>query len=302
MSTPNATLPRGACVALATPVHTDGTLDATGLERVVSHVLEGGVRGVCPVGSTGEGPRLTMDERLAVTRRVRELIPSDVALVSAVATTAVAAVTEELRRLGDVGVSAALVPAPSYYPLAPGEVVPFYEGLADASPVPVVIYNIPMFTKVAVPVAAVATLAGHPPVVGIKDSSRDMEYLAQVIVATRESPDFRVYTGTDTLLLASLVSGAHGTVAASANLVPELSVGVCDAVDRGDFDEARRLQERLAAVVHACRKGAAPAGWKAALAERALCGPDCLPPARPLAAPLRQQLAHELRQLDVLPA
>jgi len=302
MTAPTATLPRGVCVALATPVHADGGLDVASLERLVAHAVEGGVRGVCPVGSTGEGPRLTMDERLTVARRVRALLPGDVALVPAVAATAVAAVTEELQRLGDVGVSAVMVSAPSYYPLALDEAAPFYERLADASPVPILVYNIPMFTKVAVPVAAVATLAGHPRVVGIKDSSRDMEYLTQVVAGTRESPDFRVYTGTDTLLLASLVSGAHGTIAASANLVPELSVALCAAVDRGDLDEARRLQERLAAVVHACRKGAAPGGWKAALAERALCGPDCLPPAQALAAPLRRQLADELRALDVLPA
>ena len=300
MSEPVTTLPYGACVALATPVHADGTLDVAGLERLVAHVTRGGVQGVCPVGSTGEGPRLTMDTRLEVTRRVKELLPAGVALVPALAATAVVSMTAELQRLGDLEVSAVLVATPSYYPLAPDEVTPYYERLADASPLPLVIYNIPMFTKVAVPVTTVAALARHPRVVGIKDSSRDMEYLTRVIAGTREAPDFRVYTGTDTLLLASLLSGADGTIAASANLVPELSVQICAAVERGDLDEAAGVQAHLAAIVHACRKGSAPAGWKEALAQLGLCGPDPAPPARALTEPLRRQLADELGALGVL--
>src|SRR5699024_7424986 len=108
---------------------------------------------------------------------------------------------------------------------------------------------------------------------GIKDSSRDMEYLQAVVYATAGA-DFAVLTGSDTMLLASLQLGAVGTIAASANLVPEIGRAVYDAVRRGDLAAAATAQERLFTIVQACRVGLPPAGWKAALAWAGVCAPD----------------------------
>jgi len=155
------TLPRGVMVALATPTDAHGELDDAGLQKLIDHVLAGGVSGVCPVGSTGEGPRFTVEQRLVITARVRSLVPASVAVVPALGVTSVACAHSELMRLAELMVTAALVAPPSYYPLAPDEMFDLYAGLADSSVVPLVLYNIPSFTKVSIPRCGEQT--GLPP-------------------------------------------------------------------------------------------------------------------------------------------
>ncbi|HLR93045.1 MAG TPA: dihydrodipicolinate synthase family protein [Jiangellaceae bacterium] len=288
--------------AIVTPVDPAGSIDHDGLDRAVDRVLAGGVHGVSPCGSTGEGARLTLDQRLEVARRVRARAPQ-ATVIPGVPVTAVPLAHEELAELGRLDVTAALVPPPSYYPSSDDELLRLYIGLADTSPVPIVLYNIPVFTDVMLPVGVVARLAEHPRIVGIKDSSRDMEYLQSVVMAVRDaSSSFTVYTGTDTLLVASLLTGAGGALTASSNLVPELVVEVAAAFTRGDLDHAGRVQRRLAEVVDACRRGAAPAGWKAALHLAGVCGPDLVPPASVLPAVQVEELRDALVATDVLVA
>ncbi len=301
MSDPQThSLPQGAMAALATPLLAGGDLDEDGLQRLVQRILDGGARGVCPVGSTGEGPRFTIEQRVRIVAAVRALVPPDRYLVPALGMTTVAAAHHELQLLADISVSAVLVPAPSYYPLAPGEALDFYTDLAESSPVPLVIYNIPSYTKASIAAETVGRLARHERVVGIKDSSRDMEYLGQVLMALDDAADFRVYTGTDSLLLPSLVMGADGAIGASVNVAPELAVGICQAVDEGDLSRARELQRRLTRLVLACRRGPSPSGWKAALAGLDVCQPLLAPPARPLPDAIRAELADDLRSLGLL--
>jgi 4-hydroxy-tetrahydrodipicolinate synthase len=160
------------------------------------------------------------------------------------------------------------------------------------------IYNIPVFTRVVVAPDLVGELARHPNVIGIKDSSGDIAYLQDVIYAT-EGTQFSVLTGTDNLLIASLALGAHGTLAASVNLVPELAVGICRAFASGDVSTARELQQRLTRVVRACGRGTAPAGWKAALAIAGVCADVMVAPASALRGEDRAALAAELAELAV---
>jgi dihydrodipicolinate synthase/N-acetylneuraminate lyase len=201
----------------------------------------------------------------------------------------------ELDALAGVGANAALVSPPSYYPLPDEAVLRLYQTLADRSPLPLLLYNIPAFTKVRIAPEVAAALAAHPNVVGMKDSSRDMEYQQQVIQAcTGAEGGFSVLTGTDTLLVASLVIGASGAIVASANLAPELSVGIYQAFTSSDTETARRLQEQLGRVVAACRRAAFPAGWKAALELAGVCSAHPVPPGAVLSGSQRAELAAGL--------
>ena len=294
MTCDTCTLPAGASVALATPLDAEGQLDKTGLSHLVTHVLAGAVRAVCPVGSTGEGARLSAEQRLEVTAMVRELVPPEVPIVAGVPVSAVSAARAELVELARIGATAALVAAPSYFPAPDGDVRRLYTALADTAPLPLVLYNIPQFTKVRIAPDVVGELAQHPRIVGIKDSSRDMEYLSEVLSAAQGTSDFRVLTGTDTLLVASLVAGADGTIAASANVCPGLGTAICAAVARGDLTEANCLQQRLSHIVQTCRRGVSPAGWKAALAILGICADHLAPPASSLTESELAQLQQEL--------
>ncbi|HEY2441636.1 MAG TPA: dihydrodipicolinate synthase family protein [Streptosporangiaceae bacterium] len=293
--------PSGIMVALATPVQADGTLDEAGLERLVHRVVTGGVTGISPVGSTGEGPRLTRAQRLAVCRRVRELAPTGMPVIPGVPLATMEGGHAELAALSEAGATAALVAAPSYYPLTDDGALRVYETLADRSPLPLLLYNIPVFTKVSLAPEVVARLAAHPAVAGIKDSSRDMGYQQQVLYATANA-DFSVLTGDDSLLVASLTLGAAGTIAASANLVPGLVAGVFRAFASGDVPAALSLQQRLTRIITACRPGNPPAGWKAALEIAGVCSAHPVPPGSPLTAADRARLTAILTAEGVTPA
>jgi dihydrodipicolinate synthase/N-acetylneuraminate lyase len=291
------TLLRGAVTALATPV-TDGAVDRGGLDRLVAHSLDGGVVGISCCGSTGEGARLSRGERLEVARAVVAVVPDTVMVVPGLPVTSLTDALVELESLGELGVTAALVAPPAYYPPDEPELLRLYGTLADRSPVPLLLYNIPTFTA-RLPVPVVAALAAHPNVVGTKDSSRDLENLQAVLAATR-GETFTVFTGADTLLVPSLLMGAHGAITASANLVPGLVAGVLAATTGGDLDRAWALQEQLTAVADACRVGPFPAGWKAALALRGLCSGEMVAPGTALPEGLLDDVAARLREVAVL--
>jgi dihydrodipicolinate synthase/N-acetylneuraminate lyase len=290
MTTGASFLPAGAMVALATPVHPDGSLDAGGLERLVQRVVSGGIDGISPLGSTGEGARFTRAQRREITRRVRALAPPGMPVIPGLPLVTPAEGPAELEGLAEAGATAALVAPPSYYPLTDDGVLRVYETVAEHSPIPLLLYNIPVYTKISLPPAVVGRLAAHPQIAGIKDSSRDMEYQAQVIAAT-EGAEFRVLTGADTLLVVGLTHGAAGIIGASANLVPELTRGVCRAFAAGDVAGALGLQRRLTRITHACRRGAPPAGWKAALEIAGVCQAHPVPPGTGLTAAEQASLA-----------
>lgn len=290
---------KGFMCALVTPVDGQGDVDAGGLERVVARVLAGRANGVCPVGSTGEGPRLTRAQRLTVVELVRKQVPGPVPVIPAPAAMTVSDALEEITAFADVGADACLLAPPAYFPMGDDEVVRYYEYVAGRSPLPILLYNIPALTKVRIGPGAAAELAAHPGVAGIKDSSRDLEGFQAFAYAT-QGEEFALLTGSDTLLMASLLVGGHGAIAASANLVPELGVGVYEASCEGHWEGAAAYQRRLFDVIQACRVGGLGIGWKAALELAGVCSGTPVPPATPLPADVRAKLAGRLEELGVL--
>lgn len=284
--------------ALATPLDDDGGLDRDGLQRLVQRIVSGGAHGLSPAGSTGEGAHLSVPRRLELVRAVRELVPAQMPVVAGAPVRDLDDGERYLAAAADAGASAALVSLQSPYPPGEAEVARSYRRLAERSPLPIYLYNIPVYTRVVIPPALVAEIAGHPNVAGIKDSSGDINYLQEVIFAA-EGAQFSVLTGIDSLLLPALALGADGALAASVNLVPELAVGVCRAFDEGELATARGLQRQLRAVIAACGRGTAPAGWKAALAVAGVCGDTMVAPASPLERTERAELAAQLATLGV---
>jgi dihydrodipicolinate synthase/N-acetylneuraminate lyase len=288
----------GMLVALVTPLDRRGELDERGLERILDRALAAGVSGVCPVGSTGEGPRLGRARRLevvdAVVRRVGDRVP----VIPAPAVETLDGGAAELEELAARGAAAALVAPPAYYPLSDSDVLAFYERLADRSPLPLLLYNMPALTKISLAPGVVGALALHPRVAGIKDSSRDLEYLTAVRYATGDG--FAVLTGSDSTLLASMAVGADGAIAASANLAPELGCALYRHAAAGELEEARAAQRRVFELVRACRVGPFPAGWKAALELAGLCEGHLAAPAGPLTGEPHERLRARLIGLGLL--
>jgi 4-hydroxy-tetrahydrodipicolinate synthase len=192
---------------------------------------------------------------------------------------------------------AVLVAPPFYYPIDQATVLGFYRRLAADSPLPILVYNIPQNTKVVVEPDTVGALAHEGTVVGIKDSSRDFEYFERVLLATRDLPGFRAFTGSDTMLMASVAMGGCGTICGAANVAPGLVVSVYEAAARGDWDAARTRQDRLIEVVMAVREGVFPAAIKAGVAMQGVCEPWPMPPVPALNEAATERLRQKLEGL-----
>ena len=286
----------GVLVALVTPMTHEGRVDDPAVERLVQHVIGGGVHGLLALGSTGETASLDEGGRRAVLEAVVKAARGRVPVICGVAQSHLAAAHAEVEAAQKLGADAVLVAPPFYYPTDQAGVLAFYRELAAGSALPLMLYNIPQFTKVVAEPATVATLAREGTIQGIKDSSRDFEYFEGVCIATRDMPEFRIFTGSDTMLLASLAMGGAGTICGAGNVAPAMVVRIFDAYARGDIDAARHAQDRLYELVGAVRSGVFPLAIKAALHMMGICEPWSAPPVRQLderlAGPLREALAR----------
>jgi 4-hydroxy-tetrahydrodipicolinate synthase len=269
-------------VALVSPLTQDGAADEPAVDRLVEHVLSGGVRGVLALGSTGEAASLDEATRRAILSRVVKAAAGRVPVICGVAQTHLAGARAEVDAAARLGAIAALVAPPFYYPMSQATLLEFYRELARQSPLPLFIYNIPQFTKVVAEPATVALLAGEGAIAGIKDSSRDFEYFEGVCTATRDLPKFRIFTGSDTMLLASLAMGGAGTICGAGNIAPNWVVRIYEAFERRDISAGRDAQDALYRLVMAIRGGEFPSAIKAVLHMQGICGPWPAPPVQKL--------------------
>jgi dihydrodipicolinate synthase/N-acetylneuraminate lyase len=285
---------KGVLPALVTPLTEEGGVDEPAVERLVEHVLAGGVSGLVPLGSTGETASLDEPARRRMLGAVLKAARGRVPVISGVAQSHLAAARAEVAAAASLGADAALVAPPFYYPIDQATVLAFYRSVAADSAIPILLYNIPQFTKVVAEPATVATLGREGTIKGIKDSSRDFEYFELVCGATRDLPGFRIFTGSDTMLLASLAMGGAGTICGAANVAPAWAVRIYDDVQRGDWSAARAHQDELVDLVMRLRGGVFPAAIKAALELQGICSPWPARPIAPLDARAKAALGEQL--------
>jgi dihydrodipicolinate synthase/N-acetylneuraminate lyase len=290
----------GVLPALISPLKRDGTADEPAIHRLVEHVMKGGVSGLMPLGSTGENASLDETTRRRVLAAVVEAAAGRVPVICGVAQTHIAASRAEVRAAAQLGADAALVAPPFYYLVDQRTVLAFYRQLAVDSPLPVFLYNIPSLTKVVTEPATVATLAHEGTIAGIKDSSRDFEYFENVCIQTRDLPDFRIFTGSDTMLLPSLVMGGAGTICGAANVAPAWVVRIYDDFHRADWSAARDHQDALFELVMAIRGGVFPGAIKSALHLMGVCDPWLAPPIDALDEASEGRLRELLEQWGLL--
>jgi dihydrodipicolinate synthase/N-acetylneuraminate lyase len=292
----------GVLPALASPLTKEGAVDEAGVRRLVEHVIAGGVHGLLALGSTGETASLDEPSRRTLLAAVVAAAAGRVPVICGVAQTHLAAARAEVEAAARLGAIAALVTPPFYYLIDQATVLGFYRRLAADSPLPILVYNIPQLTKVSIDPATLATLARKGVVAGIKDSSRDFEYFERICVATREVPGLRIFTGSDTMLLASMAMGGTGTICGGANVAPGLVVRIYDAVQRGDWAAARDDQDRLLELIMALREGVFPGAIKSALSLLGVCEPWLVPPVAALDVAAAGRLRKDLAALGVLAA
>ena len=290
----------GVVPALISPLRKDGLVDEAAVVRLVEHAIAGGVHGLLPLGSTGETASLDEPTRRTVLSCVVAAAAGRVPVICGVAQSHLPAARVEVHAAARLGASAALVAPPFYYPMDQATLLAFYRALAADSPIPIWLYNIPQFTKVVAEPASVATLAREGTIAGIKDSSRDFEYFEGVCIATRDLEGFRIFTGSDTMLLPSLAMGGAGTICGAANVAPRWVVSIFEDFQRGDMVAARAGQDALYQLVGALRAGVFPSAIKAACHLQGICEPWCAAPVQPLDEQDETRLRDRLEAWGIL--
>jgi 4-hydroxy-2-oxoglutarate aldolase len=292
----------GIYVPLVTPFTAEGELDPTAFAFNLERYLRSPVTGFVVLGSNGEAPQLDDDEADRAVATVRDLVPRGRPLLAGTGRESTRATIAATRRAARLGVDAVMVRTPSFYKgqMTSDVFIRHFREVADSSPVPVLLYNVTMYTGVNLQPDAIAALSEHPNIAGMKESGNDMVHLAECLARIRDG--FVMLAGSATTCYASLALGAHGAVLALAGLVPDLAVELVEAARHGRFDEARRLQRRLMPLARTIGATHGVPGLKAALDLLGYRGGAPRPPLRPVPADALDNIKGTLQALGVLEA
>lgn len=264
---------------IATPFR-DDEIDLAAMQSNVTAWMRTGLAGVLVLGSNGEAPMLDADESVRLAEAARECVPSDRTLIVGAGEESTHATIAAVKRAAAAGADVVLVRTPCYFKnqMTTDVFVRHFTAVADASPVPVLPYNVPGLTGVRMAAEAVAKLAPHPNIPGVKDSSADLTQIADLVAMT--PPDFKVLVGSAPTLYASLCVGVSGGVVAAACVVPDLMVRLYTLVREQKHAEALALQRRITPLAKSVTSTYGVAGLKTAMDLAGYIGGA---PRRPLA-------------------
>lgn len=282
-----------------TPVDSQGRVDGDRLRGYVDWLVDHGVDGLYPNGSTGEFVRFTPEERREIVRIVVDQTAGRVPVLAGAAEANVKETIDACEAYGAMGVRAVAIVAPFYYRLSSEGVYAYFREIADTVSVDVTVYNIPLFAS-PIDVETVIRLASEcPRVIGIKDSSGDLPNMMRMIAAIRPMrQDFSFLTGWDASLAPMLIAGADGGTNATSGVVPELTRAIHRECVAGNIEQAMRLQYQLVPLFDAMiGLGEFPEGFRAGARSR---GWDLGNGRVPLSQAQRDAVARSQRQIDAM--
>lgn len=256
---------RGILLPLTTVFTNGDEIDAAKLRENISKWNKTGICGYVMLGSTGERVHLDEREYLHVIETSRAGVPNDFAFIVGAGQQSTAGTIKEIRKAAQLGADAVLVITPHYYrsAITQDTLVRYYTAVADASPVPLLLYSMPALTGIKIEPETIARLSKHPNIAGVKDSSNDVAGFCETV---RLCPDdFAVMTGNGTVLLDALRAGATGGILAVGCVAPEMCVEIFRAFHAGDLDHASALQAKLTPLATAVTTRFGIGGLKTAL-------------------------------------
>jgi 4-hydroxy-tetrahydrodipicolinate synthase len=267
----------GLFAAVATPIQADGGIDFATFDRLIDFLVEAGVSGVCLGGATGEYPHFETEDRKAIVRHAARRLPRDRALLVGIGGPSVRHTLD----LGDTALEAGsrglLLPMPMFFRYGQDDLKAFCTHVSDALRGPCLLYNLPGFTNGLEPETVVSLLRSAEFIVGIKDSSGDVENLTAFASARGDQP-WTLLVGNDSALNRGLQAGWNGSISGVAGFCPELLVALYRSHAEGRFDEAARLQVLLDELISQIAPLPTPWGIRVGLAARGIdTGPLPLP-------------------------
>lgn len=287
----------GAYTALVTPMRGDG-IDVPALERLVEEQIAGGIHGLVPCGTTGESPTLSHAEHLQVVEIVIEAARGRVPVLAGAGSNSTQEACDLARACRDLGAAGTLQITPYYNKPTQAGLIAHFTAIAEASGLPMVLYNVPSRTCCDLDPTTLAKLSQNPLVVGVKEATGDMTRAARIRELCGEG--FSLLSGDDFTVLPFLAVGGNGVISVGSNLVPRLFARLCRAAAEGRWDEARALHYRQLPLSRALFSVTSPEPVKAAMAMLGKCEPTIRLPLLPLPEdhPTRAELRRVLETLE----
>jgi dihydrodipicolinate synthase/N-acetylneuraminate lyase len=291
----------GVIVPLITPFLENGDIDFSSLERILNHV-ESEITFPFILGTTGECLSMTIQQRKDLAKKTVEYIAGKKQVYAGISDNSLANSIYLGEYFHKIGVDIFVAHLPSYYPLSEKQIFNFFNLLADRSPRPVIMYNIPSTTHVSIPLHIVDELSNHPNIYGIKDSERSMERIKTLADSYSERVDFSVLSGWTTQSAHALMSGFDGIVPNTANLIPEHFAALYKAVKQSDKNKAEDIQRNINNWSDLYQKdnslGEVFAALKVLMHDKNLCLPYLLPPLTQLDEGQVNELLHRKKVIE----
>ena len=291
---------------MVTPLKDWDTLDNQGIEKLINHILKGGVHGLFVLGTTGEAPSLSHQLRKEVIKRTLDQVGTKVPVLVGITDTSFIETINIAEFAAEAGASAVVLAPPYYFPAGQFELIEYIEHLEQRLPLPLFLYNMPSHTKMIFEPETVKKASELPGVIGLKDSSGNMVYFHQLQQLFRDQDDFKLFVGPEELLGETLVLGGHGGVCGGANLIPELYVSMYETSKGGDLKKMGELHERIMQVSSSIYsvgkyKSSYLKGLKCALSIMDLCNDFMAEPFHKFREPERGIIRQHLIELGLQP-
>lgn len=232
---------RGIVPPLVTPLLDNNTLDVEGLERLIEHVVAGGVHGVFILGTTGEAQSLSFDLRAEMIKQSARILKNRLPLLVGISDTSIVDSIRLSKIAAEAGADALVSAPPYYFATGQPELAEFYESLIPQLDLPIYLYNMPSHTKVSFAPSTIKRIAENPKVIGFKDSSANGTYFQQVMYEMRDRKDFSIFVGPEEMMAEVVLMGAQGGVNGGANMFPKLYVDLYNAAATQNLAEVKRL-------------------------------------------------------------
>ena len=297
---PNIKL-NGILPPVTTPFSEGGDVDYGALSSNIARYNETGLRGYVPLGSNGEAVHLAPAERRQVIETVKRAATSEHTIVAGVNELSTGAAVEAAREAADCGAEAVLVITPYFYKssMTQERLVRHFTEVADHSPIPVLIYNVPQNTGVTIESATITGLGAHQNIIGVKDSAGNMGAISETIRLAPEG--FAVMVGNGGIVYPALAMGATGAILGVACAAPRACVELYEAAKAGDHSRARELQNRIAPLSQTVTAGLSVPGLKAAMEILGLAGRFPRAPLSPVSSSDKEKIKAVIRKTGLFP-
>lgn len=295
-----AFIPRGIIPPIITPLTDEGKVNYEVLRQMVNHLIENGVHGLFPLGTTGEFYAFDDDTVRKILETVIDEAKGRVPVYGGANHITTRGVIRIVKICEEVGVDAVSVLTPMFVSQTQEELYDFFAEIAASTTLPIILYNNPPKTNVNIAPATAARLAEIDNIVAIKDSSGDMTAAAEYIRLTRDNDSFQVLMGRDTLIHAALCYGATGAIASCANVAPRVTADIYDKYVAGDLKGSLDAQFVLAPLRIACGMGTFPAVIKEGLVQQGIPVGKCLSPISELKPEEKEKLHQVLVEMKLV--